>query len=135
MLSAQRALTYKEKGIPKQKRLSWYSVAEFLYGEVLTQLIDEKKQEKESQNTLRAAALEHFVKAGELGIRTNIAKLVLDAGRAMFNVSLKVSGAEMLIQPMSTMAEMLVKLKDDSDPDFLLLFYRALIESLTNASQ
>ena len=135
LLCAQRALTFKDKGFPKQRRLSWYSVAEFLYGDVLIQLIDEKKQEKESQNALRAAALEHFVKAGELGMHANIAKLVLDAGRAIFNASLKISGSQMLISPMAVMAAMLVRLKDDSDPDFLLLFYRTLIESLTNASQ
>lgn len=135
LLCAQRALAHKFKGIAKQRRLSWYSVGEFLYGEVLIQLIDEKKQEKESQNALRVAAFDHFVKAGELGVRTGIAKLVLDAGRAMFNASLKVPGSELLISPMSAMAAMLVALKDDSDPDFLLLYYRALIESLTNAQQ
>ena len=135
LVCAQRALSYKEKGQSKQRRLSWYSVAEFLYGEVLVQLIDEKKQERESQNSLRAAAFDHFVKAGDLGMKTNLAKLVLDAGRAMFNTSLKVPGSEMLIAPMSSMAAMLVSLKDDSDPDFLLLFYRALIESITLAQQ
>lgn len=135
LVCAQRALIYKDKGVPKQRRLSWYSVAEFLYGEVLVQLVDEKKQEKESQNALRTAALEHFVKSAELGMKTGIAKLVLDSGRAMFNTSLKISGSEMLIAPMAKMATMLVQLKEDSDPDFLLLFYRALIESLTNSQQ
>lgn len=135
LVCAQRGLTYKDKGMPKQRRLSWYSVAEFLYGEVLIALIDEKKQEKESQNALKIAALDHFVKAGELGIKTGIGKLVLDAGRAMFNTSLKAQGSEILISPMGKMAVMLVQLKDDSDPDFLLLFYRSLIESLTKAQQ
>lgn len=135
LVCAQRALTFRGKGSAKQRRLSWYSVGEFLYGEVLIALIDEKKQEKESQTALKTAALDHFVKSAELGMRTGIVKLVMDSGRAMFNTSLKAPACEFLIDPMSQMASMLVSLKDDSDPDFLLLFYRALIEALTKAQQ
>ncbi|CAG9330246.1 unnamed protein product [Blepharisma stoltei] len=149
LLCAQRSLNFKEKGTPCKKRLCWYSVSEFLYGEILIKLIDEKKQEKESQMALITSALTHFVESARIGLQTGINKLVLDAGRACFNTSLLIPGNEKklickytgdygneaLIQPLSKMAEFLVDLNDSSDPDFLLLFYQSLIEALTKAEQ
>jgi len=130
---AQRALKYSETGSLSKTRICWYSVAEYLYGEALLCLIDKEKQEQDSQNKLILSALEHLIRSAEYGLRTGINKLVLDSARAVFNFCVEFESSAMLVAPLSDMANILVHLRDSSDQDFLLAFYKALIDCITKA--
>lgn len=133
LLCAHKCLMHRSAGNPDKKRLCWYSVGEFFYGQVLLALIDPKKQEAGSQFSLRESAITHFVQAAGIGMQSGVNKLVLDAGRALFNAVLDMEGRFEIIQPMLQISAYLIELKDTSDPDFLIVFYKALIDAIITA--
>lgn len=111
-------------------RLRWYAVAESLYGEALHKLLDTQKQEKESQDKLLHASVEHFVESCNIGAKANISYLVLESAKAMWNAMLGLLDApnnrKLLVKPMCAVHSHLSAVKEGSDPDFLMLFYSAL---------
>ncbi len=128
----------KFKGIP-DKRLRWYALARCLYGDVLRNLVDPKRQEKESQELLLMNGVQNFVQAAEIAREAGIGMLVLEAGKRMWNALLPLLGARRnrlrLVDAMCKVTECLSSLKENSDPDFLALFYAATFSCITESRQ
>ena len=111
-------------------RLRWYSVSECLYGESLYKLLDTKKQEKESQDKLLHESVAHFVESANIAAKAGIGYLLLENCKCMWNALLGILDApnnrQKLIMPLSKVHSYLKEVREDSDPDFLALFYSAL---------
>jgi hypothetical protein len=111
-------------------RLRWYAVAEALFGEALYMLLDRQKQEKESQDKLLHASVARFVESCNIASKAGIAYLVLESAKSMWNAIIGILDApnnrKMLIKPMSDVHSYFLKVSENSDPDFLTLFYSAL---------
>ena len=131
LVSAERSLQFKKKGQLPPVRQRWYSVAEHLYGETLVALINPQKQEQSSQEFLLTNALDRFVSAAKYGQEIENGDLIIAPARAMFNAAIQAKNQRILMASMSEMAGMLVRLKDRSDLDFLVIFYKVLLDSVT----
>lgn len=131
LVCVQHAFDFAGKGSVEQKRKRWFSLAEFIYGEVLSSLVDEKRQELASRERLVLAALEHFYKAAELGMASNLTDQVMEAAKAMFNASLKLPPTPSLTPPFVKIIDLLILLNERDDPDFLLVFFRSIVEAFT----
>jgi hypothetical protein len=131
LVCVQHAFDFAVKGVIEQKRKRWFSLAEFIYGEVLSSLVDEKRQELSSRERLVLASLEHFYKSAELGVAADLPDQVLEAAKAMFNSSLKLPPTPSLTPPLVKMSDLLVSRCEREDPDFLLVFYRAIVDTFT----
>jgi len=131
LVSAERSLQFKKKGQLPPVRQRWYSVAEHLYGEALVALINPQKQEQTSQEFLLTNALDRFVSAARYGQEIENGDLIIAPARAMFNAAIQARNQKVLMRSMSEMAGMLVRLKDRSDLDFLVIFYKVLLDSVT----
>mmetsp|Transcript_632 Transcript_632/g.1142 ORF Transcript_632/g.1142 Transcript_632/m.1142 type:complete len:1749 (+) Transcript_632:55-5301(+) len=131
LVCVQHAFDFAAKGLVEQKRKRWFSLAEFVYGEVLSSLVDEKRQELSSRERLVLAALEHFFKAAELGVAADLNDQVIEAAKAMFNASLKLPPTPSLTPPLVRMVDLLILKNERDDPDFLLVFFRSIVEAFT----
>jgi hypothetical protein len=111
-------------------RLRWYAVAQALYGEALYRLLDNQKQEKESQDRLLHASVERLVESCTIGAKAKIGYLVLESSKQMWNSMLGILDAphnrRLLVGPMCAMHANLLAVNENTDPDFLTLFYTAL---------
>ena len=115
-------------------RLRWYAVAEALYGEALYLLLDTQKQEKESQDKLLHASVGHFVESCNIASKAGIAYLVLESAKSMWNAIIGILDApnnrKLLIRPMGLVHNYLKAVCENTDPDFLSLFYSALFQCI-----
>ena len=72
----------------------------------------------------------HFVEACQIGAKTNISFLVLEAGKLMWNALIPLldqpNNRKLLIMPMTSVHSNLKQVNESGDPDFLVLFYSAL---------
>lgn len=111
-------------------RLRWYAVAQALYGEALYKLLDTQKQEKESQDKLLHASVARLVESCHIASKAGIGYLVLESSKSMWNSMLGVLDApnnrRLLVDPMCKMHTYLLAVQENSDPDFLNLFYTAM---------
>lgn len=116
-------------------RLRWYAVAEALYGESLSLLVDEEKQEKESQDKLLHTAVGHFVESCNIATKGHLTFLLLETCKLMWNALLPLLDTsynrKQLIGPLSTVHSYLKQIRENSDPDFLVLMYSALFSCVT----
>jgi hypothetical protein len=126
----ENALAHNGKGEQSYRRIRWYSLAEFLSGEVLSKLVKPVNQDASSQNSLRRSALIHFNAAASLGSKTPLKSLVLEPAKACFNTILNMPAAE-FVDLAITMADQFIAIHDKTDPDFNVMFVRALLEGIT----
>ena len=128
----------KFKGV-SPTRLRWYSLARCLYGDVLRNLVDPKRQEKESQEQLLMNAVNNFVEAADIAREAGIGMLVAEAGKRMWNALLPLLGSKRnkikLVDPLCKVTQCLSALKENSDPDFLALLYAATFGCITASKQ
>jgi hypothetical protein len=115
-------------------RLRWYAVAEALYGEALCCLVDKQKQEKDSQDKLLHASVDRYVESCNIGSQAGLAFLVLESAKSMWNSIVGLLDApnnrKLLVKPMSDVHGYLKAVSENSDPDFLTLYYSALFQCI-----
>ena len=63
-------------------------MAQGLYGEVLSKLVNEERQEKDSQERLLFASVTHFIEAGKLSTQAGLSWLLLENTKCMWNAVL-----------------------------------------------
>ena len=128
----------KFKGVP-DKRLRWYSLAKCLYGDVLRSLVNPSRQEKESQEQLLLNAVGNFVQGVEIAKEAGLNMLVLEGAKRMWNALLPLLDSRRnkltLVEPLCKVTSALSSLKENSDPDFLALFYAATFSCITDSKQ
>ena len=114
-------------------RLRWYSLANYLYGETLSYMINPQTQEKESQERLLFYALKHSEEAAHKGCKADINILVLDAAKQFWNICSRLKDSAMnrkaLIKPIFTMIYYLKTVKETSEPDLVLLLNRLITQA------
>ena len=102
--SADKKIKNKQYLLIPVTRLRWYSVSESLYGEALNNLLDTKKQEKESQDKLLHASVSHFVESCNIASKAGIGYLLIESCKCMWNAVLGVLDApynrKLLIKPL-----------------------------------
>jgi hypothetical protein len=116
-----------------QTRLRWYSLAEFLYSEILLKILNPDTQETEATEKLLFHALGHAVEAAHKGERANISSLLLDAAKQVWNISAKLqfspSNRKMMIKPLFSTLFYLKSMKEKSEPDLILLLSQLLFKA------
>jgi len=115
-------------------RMRWYAVAESLYGESLYSLIDESKQEKDSQDKILHTSVSHFVNGCDIAAKAELSYVLIEMCKLMWNAMLPLLDSKYnrnwLIDPISRVHQNLVDMKEGSDPDFLVLLYSALFSCI-----
>jgi len=124
--------------IPKT-RLRWYAIGEGLFGEAIAGLVDETVQDKESVIRCSENQINHFVKGCELASKANLSFVILELGKLMWNALIPMLDSaynrKKLIEPMTKVHELLVKAKENNDPDFLVLFYHGMFTCITEQKE
>ena len=110
--------------------MRWYAVAESIYGEALFNLIDESKQEKDSQDKILHLSVGHFVSGCDIASKASLSFVLIEMCKLMWNAMLPLLDSKYnrnrLIDPIAKVHSNLVEMKENSDPDFLVLLYSAL---------
>lgn len=120
-------------------RMRWYAVAESIYGESLFNLIDESKQEKDSQDKILHLSVSHFVNGCDIAAKAGLSFVLIEMCKLMWNAMLPLLDSKYnrnrLIDPISRVHQNLVEMKENSDPDFLVLLYSALFTCINEQKE
>lgn len=120
-------------------RLRWYAVAESLYGESLFNLVDESKQEKDSQDKILLTSVAHFVSGCDIATKSGLSYVLIEMCKLMWNTLLPLLDSKhnrnKLIDPMTKVHQNLMELKESSDPDYLVLYYSALFSCISEQKE
>lgn len=138
MNGVEKVKSQKVDKIP-HTRLRWYAIAEGLYGEAIAGLVDEKVQDKDSVIRCCENQISHFVKGCELASKSNLSFVLLEMSKLLWNALIPMLDSSFnrkkLIDPMTKVHDLLVKTKESSDPDFLVLFYHGLFTCVTEQKE
>ena len=111
-------------------RLRWYSLAEYLYADTLCMMLNEKSQEKESQETLLFYALKHSLEAANKGAQAAMNILVLDAAKQFWNICTRLqesaANRKRLIYPIFSLIGYMKDVREVTEPDLILLLAKLL---------
>ena len=119
-------------------RLRWYSLAEYLYSDALSKIVNPETQEPENCERLLFAALDHAVEAANKGLKCNIQLLVTDAAKQVWNISARLqesaANRQKLIKPLFNTLSYLKANKEKIETDLLMLLSQLLFKaSLENS--
>ena len=122
-----------------QRAWRWYSVAECIWGKTTKDQIVPDKQEKQLQDELRQASLQHLVLAAKWGGRAGARlrpALVLDAAHELWNVGIPFMGAavtrRLLAQPVREVLFALANANESKDLSFRVRLYRLLFQCFSD---